>query len=236
MDAGHIASDASKYPLSNFNRILILGILTILSSLIIPGFLVLGYLFKILKSTMEGSSELPIFDEWIQMFVDGLKVFVVLFIYSLVPLILIFLGIWAALLPMLSVPGYGSILNPTISMGFISGITFVGIGLQIVVSFFIPIALGNMAQHNKLGSAFRFGEIIEKIREIGGVDYFIWFVVMVIIAWAAYFISFFLIFPLLIGVIIVPLLVLPYLMMFFARSVALIYAYGEEYEYAKSAV
>ena len=236
MDAGHIASDASKYPLSNFNRILILGILTILSSLIIPAFLVLGYLFKIIKSSMEGSSELPMFGEWIQMFADGLKVFVVLFIYSVVPLILIFLGIWTALLPMLSVPGYGSILNPTVSMGVIGGITFIGIGLQILVSFFIPIALGNMAHHDKLGGAFRFGEIIEKIREIGGVDYFIWFVVMVIIAWAAYFISFFLVFPLFIGVIIVPLLVLPYFMMFFARSISLVYAYGGVYEYAKSVV
>ncbi len=75
MDAGEITSNALKYPLTNFKKVLILGILIILSTLIIPGFLVLGYIFKIIKSTIEDSSELPEFEDWKTMFVDGLKVF-----------------------------------------------------------------------------------------------------------------------------------------------------------------
>jgi len=223
MDAGQITSDALKYPSTDFKKILILGILFILSSLLIPGFLVLGYFFKSVKFSQAGSSELPDFNEWIPMFVDGLKVFVVLFVYSLVPGILILLGVWAALLPMLTVPGEGSLLNPSISMQLVSGIALIGIALQVVVSFVIPIALTNMAHQDSLKVAFKFGEIYNIIRRIGGVDYLIWYIIMLIIVWAAYFISSFLIFPFLIGIIIVPLIIMPYLTLFIARSVALLF-------------
>lgn len=234
MDVGQISSDSFKYSLSDPKKIFILGIITILSSLIIPGFLLLGYFLRIIKSSIAGSSEPPQFDDWVGMFTDGLKVFVVLLIYSLIPTVLILLGIWAALLPMLSVPGSGSLLNPSVSVGLVGGVALIGIGLEILVSFIIAIALGNMAYYNELGAAFRLGEITGKIREIGGVDYFIWYVVMLIIAWAAYTISFFLVFPLIIGIIIVPLLILPYFMVFFARSTALILIYGGSYDFKAS--
>ena len=233
MDAGQITSDSLQYPLTNFKKIIILGILTILSLLIIPGFLFLGYFFKIIKSSMEDSSELPDFNEWITLFVDGLKVFVVLFIYSLVPSILVLLGIWAALLPMLTVPGEGSFLNANISISLVSGIAIIGILLQILISFIIPIALSNMVNHNELKAAFKLKEIQAKIKEIGGVDYLIWYIIMLIIIGVVSYISCILIFPFFIGLIIVPLIILPFFTVFFARSIALVYinadSTGHEY-------
>ena len=232
MDAGQITTNALKYPLTNFKKIIILGILTILSSLIIPGFLVLGYALKIVKSSMKGSSELPDFNEWLEMFVDGFKVFVVLFIYSLVPGVLILLGTWATILPMLTVPGAGSILNTSFSVNLIGGIAFIGIALEIVISFILPIALANMVHHDELSGAFRFGEIINKIKQLGGIDYLIWYVIMLIIAIVAGYVSTFLVFPLIVGIVIVPLLIIPYLTIFYARSIALVYTYevsGHEY-------
>jgi hypothetical protein len=230
MDAGQISSNALKYPLQDLKKVIILGIITILSTLIIPGFFLLGYVYKIVKSSMEDSEELPKFNEWIDMFVNGLKVFVVLFLYSLVPTILILLGTWTALLPLLSEPGKGSLIDPSISMGLVGGIAVIGMGIQIVVSFIIPIALANMIYHEKLGAAFHFREIVAKIQEIGGVDYFIWYVIMLIIAFAAGYLCFFLVFPLIIGIIVVPLLIYPYLTVFYARSVALVYMHGKSDE------
>lgn len=221
MDAGHVTSDALKYPLKDFKKVVILGILTILSSLLIPGFLVLGYFFKVIKSSND-SSELPDFNEWITMFIDGLKVFTVLFIYSILPAILILMGMWVALLPMLTVPGEGSLLNPHTSISLVSGIALIGILLQIMISFIIPIALVNMAFKNDLSAAFRLKEVYVKIKEIGGVDYLIWYVIMLIIIGLLSYISFILIFPFFIGLIIVPLIVLPYLTIFLARSTTLI--------------
>jgi len=232
MDAGQITTNALKYPSTNFKKVIILGILTILSSLIIPGFLVLGYALKIVKSSMKGINELPDFNQWLDMFVDGLKVFVVLFIYSLVPMILILLGTWAIILPMLSVPGAGSIFNTSFSVNLIGGIAFIGIAVEIIVSFILPIALTNMVHHDKLVGAFRFREIIDKIRQLGAVDYLTWYVIMLIIAIVFGYISTFLVFPLIIGIIIVPLLILPYLTIFYARSIASVYTYEvSDHEY-----
>lgn len=232
MDAGQITSDALKYPTQNFSKVLILGVLTVLSTLIIPGFLVLGYFYKIVKFSLAGSSELPDFNEWTSMFLDGLKVFVVLFIYSIVPAVLVLLGIWAALLPMLTVPDAGSILDPTLSLQLVSGLALIGVLLQIVVSFVIPIALANMVYKNELKAAFRFGEIYNIIRNIGGVDYLIWYVLILIILIVVGYVSSFLIFPFLIGIVLVPLIIEPYLTMFLARSVALLFnsqEVGHEY-------
>ena len=126
MDVGEISSNAFNYPLTDFKKIFILGIITILSSLILPGFLFLGYFLKIIKSSIKGSSELPEFDDWIKMFTDGLKVFVVLFMYSIIPVILILLGVWTVLLPMLTVHGSLSVLNPSLAVGLGGGTTLIG--------------------------------------------------------------------------------------------------------------
>lgn len=228
MDSGEITSNALKYPLTNFKKVLILGILTILSSLIFPGFLVLGYLYKIIKESFTDSSKLPDFDGWVSLFIDGLKIFVVLFIYTIIPGILIILGLWGVILPMLTVPGAGSLLNTSFSIEMLSGVVSLGLGLLVVVSFFIPIALSQMVHENKLVSAFRFKEITGKIGAIGWVDYLIWYVVMLIILGVVYFLSLFLIVPLLVGIIIVPLIIIPYLCIFSARSTALMYGYEDK--------
>ena len=231
MDAGEITSNALKYPLTDFKKVLILGIITILSSLIIPGFLLLGYFFKTIKCSMENTSELPEFSQWTSMFVDGLKIFVVLFVYSFIPGILILVGMWSVLLPMLTVPGAGSLLNPSISLELVGGMVLIGLVLLVVISFLIPVTLANMVHHNKLSAAFRFKGITGKIKEIGWVDYLIWYVIMLIIIGAVYYVSSFLIFPLFVGIIIVPLIIFPYLTIFFARSVALIYKFEANHEY-----
>ena len=62
MDIGEIISDSIKYPSSNWGKVLILGIITIASVLIIPVFLLIGYVFRIIKATLAGIDELPEFD------------------------------------------------------------------------------------------------------------------------------------------------------------------------------
>ncbi len=97
MDIGEIISDAAKYPSSEWKKVIILGILFILSFVIIGIFFVLGYFLRILKSTIAGIDELPEFDDWGDMFVDGLKVMVVYIIYLLIPGIVIVAGVFSSL-------------------------------------------------------------------------------------------------------------------------------------------
>ena len=83
MDIGDIISDSIKYPSTSWGKVLILGIIMIASILIVPIFLVYGYMFRIIKATLAGLDELPEFDEIGEMFVDGLKVFVVAIVYAI---------------------------------------------------------------------------------------------------------------------------------------------------------
>ena len=61
MDIGEIISDSIKYPSSNWGKVLILGVIMIASILIVPVFLLIGYLFRIIKATLAGLDELPDF-------------------------------------------------------------------------------------------------------------------------------------------------------------------------------
>jgi len=65
--------------------------LILISFLITPVFLVYGY-YLVLKVTVAGFDELPDFDEWGDMLIDGLKVLIVGIVYML-PVIIIFGGV-----------------------------------------------------------------------------------------------------------------------------------------------
>ena len=234
MDVGQISSNAIKYPFSDFSKIFILGIFLILSFLIIPGFLYLGYLFRTLKTSVNGLDELPEFGEWGEMLIDGLKVFFVLLVYTILPLTLIFIGMWASLIPIIATSNPGLSEFPSISLGVISSLSIIGGILGIIISFFIPIILANMANYGELKYAFKFDSLFQKISEIGWVDYLIWYIVMLIIWTLAATVAFFMIFPLIIGVLLVPLVIYPYIMLFFARSTALVYVYGGLEDYLES--
>lgn len=110
-----IIIDSLSYPFSNWMRFLFLGIVVLISfsqyaflSLVkinfllficldIIGFLFVGsfargYLFKIINKSLTGINELPGFNDWINIFIDGIKVLIVNIIY-LFPFILITLSL-----------------------------------------------------------------------------------------------------------------------------------------------
>lgn len=223
MDIGEIISDSLSYPSQDWKKVLILGILTIISILVIPAFLVMGYFFRILKSSIAGFDELPDFDEWGEMFIDGLKIFVVQFVYLLIPLIVIFIGMWASIAS-ISVTDAGTMTNPVLFMGLMGGTAIIGIILAIIFELIGSIAVANMALNNsEFGAAFRFGEILEKISMIGWGKYIVWYIVMIVISLIGGFIAGILNVIPFIGMIIAMLVVYPYLTMFSARSLALLF-------------
>ena len=79
-----------KFPFSNVGRAFGLLLLFLGSIFIIPIILALGYIFRIIEHTINGSNELPPFDEWGNMFTDGIKYLVATAIYLIVPNILTF--------------------------------------------------------------------------------------------------------------------------------------------------
>ncbi|WP_321211128.1 DUF4013 domain-containing protein [Methanothermobacter sp. DP] len=195
----------------------------IASVLIIPLFLVMGYGFRALKASIAGFDELPEFDEWGEMFVDGLKVFVVQIVYMIVPLIIIFAGTFGS--PAMVSPA-GAIPEPTSFTGLLGGTAIIGVILAIILGLIETIAIAHMAYNDSdLGAAFRFSEILDVISQIGWIDYIIWYIVVGLIAAVIAFIAGLLNVIPIIGTIIAVLIVYPYIQLFWNRALALRYAY-----------
>ena len=223
MDIGEIVNDAIRYPSSDWKKVIILGVLMIASVVIIPIFLVMGYGFRALKASIAGFDELPEFDEWGEMFVDGLKVFVVQIAYMIVPLIIIFAGTFGSL-TMVS-PDTGVITNPTAFTG-LGGTVIIGVILAIILGLIETIAIAHMAYNDsELGAAFRFSEILDVISQIGWLDYIIWYIVVGLIAAVIAFVAGLLNAIPIIGTIIAVLIIYPYIQLFWNRALALRYAY-----------
>ena len=75
-------SDSLKYPIKNWIKIIILGIILIIPIVNLIG---LGYYLRILKSTIMGLDELPDFKSVGELFIDGIKLLIVGIIYTIVP-------------------------------------------------------------------------------------------------------------------------------------------------------
>lgn len=240
MDIGDVVSDSLKYPSSNWSKVVILGVLFLISILIIPLFLALGYMFRVVKATLAGIDELPAFEEWGEMLVEGIKLFLVYLIYSL-PAIIIgifsFISLWSSVSSITYITqASGGTLTPEMFFSIFSGTALVGLifaGLYSLVIYpIMAVAVGNMAYYNgDFGAAFRFGEILSTISEIGWVDLIIWYIVVILVGGVIAFVGSIIgIIPIL-GWIAILLIVYPYLYLFYARAIAWLYisAFEEKY-------
>ena len=212
MKIGEIVKDSLRYPFSDWNKILILGIVVLLGSIssitriyvpvnttnlfltlvlgiigFIFGFLERGYFFRIIKTSLNGVLVLPEFNSWIEMFKDGIKLFIVPIIYF-IPAILIILVL--AVLSFKSNPStvisilYGAIIWSLIGGNTIN--TFIvwagtwGIIAILYCILIFPISLMAIAymieNDSKLSEAFKFHKILDKIKIKGWNRLIIWYV------------------------------------------------------------
>ena len=156
-----IYKDALEYSAKDWKTLVILGVICLFSFLLLPAFLLTGYNYRVINTAVHGiingRDPLPDFEDLIDMFVDGVKVVIVQFAYVIVP-ILIFL-IFAIIAS--AVEGVAS--NAIMLIGCL--ITFV---LLIVACLMNQMAICHMA-HNEgsFSKAFALREIKEAIDEIG---------------------------------------------------------------------
>jgi hypothetical protein len=216
MDIGKNITDSLRYPIQDWVKIIVLAVISIIP---IVDFISGGYYLRVIKSTLAGLDELPEFDELGELFIDGIKLLIVGIIYLIVPLI--FFAIGAIFL------AGGSIFT-----GGISAIFFIiGIIIAILISIIGLMGIVNMAYYDSdIGAALRFSEIIERIETIGWGNY----ITYIIVLWIVLFVL-----GAIIGLISSILAVIligfvlyfigsAYLLMFQARSVALIFAESEQ--------
>lgn len=126
------------------------GILTLFGFLIVPLFAVAGYLVRVLDRTASGDDEAPVFEDWGELIVEGVKASVIAFVYALVPMA-VFLAFAVG----------GGLLSATGSnaLGTIGGIgVFIGmllwLGLSLAAAYAAPAALANFAEKRTLSAGF----------------------------------------------------------------------------------
>lgn len=227
MKLTEIISDSFKYPGSNpehlninRKRWLIFGLLMFTTLVVIPGIFVAGYTLRVIRKTVQGDSKMPKYNEWTNMFLDGLKVILTTVVYYFIPAILVILGVGQFYLVFY---GYGMLDTSLINW----------LPLVIGVLLFIPaiilymLALSNMVYHNSLRAAFNIGEIIQRIKIIGYGKFILWWLATMIVS--AIFASAGSLIEMgssIVGFFIVPILINSFITLFQARSMGLVYLEG----------
>jgi hypothetical protein len=181
MKLGEIIRDSVKYPFSDWKNLLIFGIFVLISSLrnisiteiqsnivlvnliSVIGYLFLfGYIFWNVKCSLDSSKELPKLHDLIKLFIDGIKVFVVIVIYC-IPVFLLWIlagGVYSA-----------------------SSIISVSLLYPFIIAPIFAISIAHMANNDsKIGFAFKFFGILERIESIGWIKLIMWYLITGIIS------------------------------------------------------
>jgi hypothetical protein len=135
--------------------ILIGGVLSILSILLIPAFIVSGYLVRVLRSAIAGEAAAPTFGEWGELFVDGLKAFVIAFVYGLVPAVVGFVLVGGSVIATFSTESGAGLLG---GVGLLFGLA-VSVVLGLAAWYLIPAATANFATTGRLSAGFDIGAL-----------------------------------------------------------------------------
>jgi hypothetical protein len=169
-----------KFPGTNedwLKKVLIGGILNIIP---IVNLLSSGYNLKVMKNGIEGKSEMPEWGNWSDLFIKGLIAFVISLVYLIIPIIVLLISLGGIIFAVLSAAISGDM---SMAIGAISGAIggiLIGLALMIILGFLIPMALGMYIKEENIGAAFRFTEVLSRIRSVFG-DYLTVYIVLIIL-------------------------------------------------------
>lgn len=192
-------------------------------------FFIFGYYFRIIQSSLNGDSDLPQFRNWVEMFENGIKVYVVFIVY-LIPIVL-----FTLISGSLTIFDYPAPISQFTSflwifIGSVFANDWIIVFLTLYLFIIIPVsyvAVTNMVNDNgKLSSAFRFREIFSKITSIGLKRIITFYMVALIPISLISYIT--IVFGTDITYLPINLIIAPYLSMFIYRLLALLYISDKE--------
>ncbi len=134
----------SQMPQTDIGIMIVLAIISFIVMLFI-----MGYQYNVVKFSIDKKDDLPGFNDIAGMLIKGIKYFIVVLAYTIIPALLMIGGVFGFN------ESYGLILI------FISSVLF------IIAYFLLIMALNNMIAHDELAKAFDFKEITGKISNLG---------------------------------------------------------------------
>ncbi len=157
--------DGIRYPTRGenaFGRIIIGGVLSFLSFLLLPAVPLFGYLLRVLEGSAYGDAEPPEFEDWGALAKDGLKALVVVLAYGIVPFALIGATLGLSMV--------GAASGSDAAAGILGGIGFVGFLVTLVgmvlLYYLVPAALTNVAVEGNVGAAFDFDTLSDVLLSV----------------------------------------------------------------------
>jgi len=150
--------ELAKYPMESDDWVITVaigGIAILFSWLLIPAFIVQGYLLRALRAGMEGASEPPVFDDWGELIKEGVIATVITFVYQLIPTIVFGVMVGGSLLALLTGSDAGAGVG---LLGLLGGFLVYGV-LAIIFGFIGFAGLANYAKEGSIGAGFDIGVI-----------------------------------------------------------------------------
>lgn len=189
-------------------------IITLVTLGILLSFFASGYVVRIYR----GTKPAPDFDNWGELFFDGLKMVIVTFLWLLPVFIIILCVIGLAVGMAAAGPGSGSLLF----LGLILIGILVAIIVTIIVSLFSVMGVIRFARTGSIREGIRFSKIREHIEKIGWGKYIVAVVVLIVIR---IIVAVIIMIPSLIPIVgdIVGLVISPLLLVFTARYYTQVY-------------
>lgn len=146
--------EAVRYPMEGeswVKTVLIGGIFVFLGVLVVPAIFVEGYVKRVLARTVRNEETPPVFDEWVELFADGIKMYLIQIAYVIVPGVLLVIGLF-----LMAAAGVTA-ARATLVIGI--GVTAVGGLLGLLVIYLLPAAMCHFARRDALSAGFAVGEI-----------------------------------------------------------------------------
>lgn len=197
MDLDKTLNDALNYTKKMFDDVGKLLILIVLNVIPIVNFVVLGYAAKVLRTSPKANKP-PRLEKYIDMWIQGLKIVVVTFIYMIIPFLIFGAGITSVFFGIFGA-GFGGFMGPEAwkkgpsawsNIEMMGSPAFIGFGALLiiigVVAIFILllihlIGVSNMVKKDSFGKAFAFGEIFNIIGKIGWGSYILLLIIMFVL-------------------------------------------------------
>lgn len=152
----------AKYPMESddwMKTVAIGGGAMIFSFLVVPLFLVAGYLVRAVRAGMDGAEEPPVFDEWGELLKEGFVASVIGLVYQIVPIAVFSVFVGGSILAIAT----GSDVGAGAGMFGLIGGAFLGWVLSLVFGYVGFAGVANYAREGTFGAGFDFDVIRQAV-------------------------------------------------------------------------
>jgi hypothetical protein len=127
-----------------------------------------------MKGAMDSKPSMPKWEDWGNLFMNGLMAAIIGLIYMIIPTLILLISAGSIVAAALS-------RNTELLIGAAAGAAggfLIALLLAVVLGFLIPMALSLYVKENSIGAAFRFKEVLYRIKSVFG-DYLMVYIVVI---------------------------------------------------------